>query len=238
MTEMQKHGTLYGVGTGPGDPELVTRKAWRLIKNTDVIAYPEPAGGNSFAFDIVKRAIKPNALLIAISVPMTSGRSPAQSIYDIAADAIQNQLEQGRNVVVLCEGDPLFYGSFMYLLARLRPHFRVEIIPGVTSMTACAAAHNHALTARNDSLIVVPATLDEDLFAQKLDSAEAVVIMKIGRNMKKIRAILEAKNLAENALYVSHASLPHQVAMPLNQAPDDAPYFSIILIYKGDDPWI
>ncbi len=234
----KKSGTLYGVGTGPGDPELVTRKAWHLIENADVIAYPEPEGGNSFAFDIVREAVKPNALLINISVPMTSGRSPAQSIYDEAAAAIQSQLEQGKDVVVLCEGDPLFYGSFMYLLARLRENFHTEIIPGVTSMTACAAAHNHALVARNDSLIVLPATLDEDLFAERLECAEAVVIMKIGRNMKKIRAILEAKNLAENALYVSHASLPHQAAMPLNQAPDDAPYFSIILIYKGHDPWI
>ena len=231
-------GTLYGIGTGPGDPELVTRKAWRLVQEADVIAYPSAEGGDSFARSIVADAIKPDAVEIEMPVPMVSGRAPAQAIYDDGAAAIRDHLSAGRDVVVLCEGDPLFYGSFMYILARLRDDFPTQIIPGVTSMTACAAAHNHALVARNDVLTVLPGTLDNDVMLDRIKASEAVVIMKIGRHLGRIRDLLSAQGLAQQALYVSHASLPYEKALPLSDAPDTAPYFSMILLYKGQDPWI
>ena len=126
-------GTLYGVGTGPGDPQLVTRRAWSLVESAHVIAYPAPDSGESFARSIVADAIGPDAVEIPIVVPMRTGRAPAQSIYDKGARDIAAHLAAGRDVVVLCEGDPLFYGSFMYLLVRLRDDFPVEIVPGVTS---------------------------------------------------------------------------------------------------------
>lgn len=231
-------GVLYGIGTGPGDPELVTRKAWRIVSQAAVVAYPAPEGGESFARAIMADAIAPDCVEIEMAVPMVSGRAPAQSIYDDGAAAIADHLEAGRDVAVLCEGDPLFYGSFMYILARLRDRFETRIIPGVTSMTACAAAHNHALVARNDILTVLPGTLDDETLASQLKVADAAVIMKIGRNLPRLRALLEQQGLLDHALYTSHASLPHQQMMPLAEAPDKAPYFSMIILYKGHDPWI
>jgi len=231
-------GTLYGVGTGPGDPELLTRKAWRLIETATVIAYPAPDTGPSFARLIVADAIAPSTIEIPIVVPMRTGRQPAQEVYDAGAAAIAEHLTKGRDVVVLCEGDPLFYGSFMYLLARLKHEFNVEIIPGVSSLTACAAAHAHPLAARNDVLTILPAPLDDAVLSARIETADAIAIMKIGRHMARVKALLHRLGYAHNALYVSHASLQKQTQMPLADAPDDAPYFSMILLYKGDDPWI
>ena len=231
-------GRLIGVGTGPGDPQLVTRRAWALVQNASVIAYPAPDTGTSFARSIVAEAIPDNAVEIPMIVPMRPGRAPAQSIYDDAAAAIGEHLAAGQDVVVLCEGDPLFYGSFMYLLVRLRDRCQVEIVPGVNSLSACAAAQAHPLVARSDVLTVLPGTLDDAALAAAISAADAVAIMKIGRHMPRLRALVARLGLADKALYISHASLPHERALTLAEAPDDAPYFSMILIYKGDDPWI
>ncbi|MBT6566659.1 MAG: precorrin-2 C(20)-methyltransferase [Candidatus Puniceispirillum sp.] len=230
-------GTLYGVGTGPGDPQLVTRRAWNLIESAQVIAYPAPDNGVSFARSIVVDAISDDAVEIPMLVPMRSGRMPAQNIYDQGAIAIKAHLDAGRDVIVLCEGDPLFYGSFMYLLARFRD-YEVEIIPGITSMTACAAAEAHPLVARNDILTILPAPLDDATLAAGIKAAEAVVIIKVGRHLARIRSLFDHLGYAETARYVSHASLPHQTCRKLSDAPDDAPYFSMIILYKGDDPWL
>lgn len=230
-------GTLYGVGTGPGDPQLVTRIAWSLIESAQVIAYPAPDDGVSFARSIVADAISSDAIEIPMVVPMRSGRMPAQSIYDQGAEAIKTHLDAGRDVIVLCEGDPLFYGSFMYLLARLRD-YDIEIIPGITSMTACAAAAAHPLVARNDILTILPAPLDDATLEAGIKSAEAVVIIKVGRHLPRIRSLFDRLGYGETARYVSHASLPHQNCYKLSDAPDDAPYFSMIILYKGDDPWL
>ena len=231
-------GRLIGVGTGPGDPQLVTRRAWALIEGARVIAYPAPDTGTSFARSIVAEAIAGDAVEIPMIVPMRPGRAPAQSVYDDAATAIGGHLAAGRDVIVLCEGDPLFYGSFMYLLVRLRDSYPVEIVPGVNSLSACAAAQAHPLVARSDVLTVLPGTLDDEALAAAIGAADAVAIMKIGRHMPRLRALVDRLGLSGHALYTSHASLPHERALALSDAPDDAPYFSMILIYKGDDPWI
>jgi len=231
-------GRLIGVGTGPGDPQLVTRRAWALIEGARVIAYPAPDSGTSFARSIVAEAIAGDAVEIPMIVPMRPGRAPAQSVYDDAATAIGGHLAAGRDVIVLCEGDPLFYGSFMYLLVRLRDSYPVEIVPGVNSLSACAAAQAHPLVARSDVLTVLPGTLDDEALAAAIGAADAVAIMKIGRHMPRLRALVDRLGLTGHALYTSHASLPHERALALADAPDDAPYFSMILIYKGDDPWI
>ena len=230
-------GTLYGVGTGPGDPQLVTRRAWSLIESAAVIAYPAPDDGVSFARSIVADAISGDAIEIPMVVPMRSGRMPAQTIYDQGAATIKTHLDAGCDVIVLCEGDPLFYGSFMYLLARLRD-YEVEIIPGITSMTACAAAEAHPLVARNDILTILPAPLDDATLEAAIKAAEAVVIIKVGRHLGRIRSLFDRLGYAETARYVSHASLPHQTCHKLSDAPEDAPYFSMIILYKGDDPWL
>ena len=231
-------GSLIGVGTGPGDPELVTRKAWATIQKAKVIAYPAPDSGVSFARSIVSDAISEETLEIPMIVPMRTGREPAQSIYDDGAKAIATQLDLGHDVVVLCEGDPLFYGSFMYLLARLRDDYDVAILPGITAMTACAAAASHPLVAREDMMTILPATMaDEDLVAA-ITASQGIAIMKVGRHINRLRSIIDKIGYLADAIYISHASLPHQKMMPLAQAPDDAPYFSMILLYKGNDAWI
>ena len=231
-------GRLIGVGTGPGDPQLVTRRAWALVQGAGVIAYPAPDTGTSFARSIVADAISSEAVEIPIIVPMRPGRAPAQAIYDDAAAKIAGHLRAGCDVVVLCEGDPLFYGSFMYLLVRMRDEFQVEIVPGVNSLSACAASQTRPLVARSDILTVLPGTLDDDVLESAIGAADAVAIMKIGRHMPRLKALLERLGLAGTALYTSHASLPHEQATTLRDAPDDAPYFSMILIYRGTDPWI
>jgi len=231
-------GKLIGVGTGPGDPELVSRKAWSRISHAKVIAYPAADSGTSFARSIVAEAISDDVLEIEMKVPMRTGRKPAQDIYDDGAAAISAQLDKGHDVVVLCEGDPLFYGSFMYILARLRESYEVEVVPGITAMTACASAVAHPLVAREDMMTIMPATMSDDELRAAIATSQGVAIMKVGRHINRLRDLLAEMSCLDKAVYVSHASLPHQVSCALADAPDDAPYFSMILLYKGDDPWI
>ena len=231
-------GTLYGVGVGPGDPELMTLKAHRLVSQAGVIAYPAPDSGHSFARSIAADAIPADAIEIPMIVPMRVERFPAQDVYATGAATIAGHLEAGRDVVVLCEGDPFFYGSFMYLFARLSERFATEIVPGVSSLAACSAALARPLTARNDVLTVLPGPLDDDAMRDRIENAEAIAIMKVGRHLPRLRALLDDMALTDRAGYIERASLDAQVVLPLADAPEAAPYFSMILIYKGDDPWL
>ncbi|MBM7068623.1 precorrin-2 C(20)-methyltransferase [Actibacterium sp. 188UL27-1] len=231
-------GTLYGVGLGPGDPELMTLKAHRLICKARVIAYPTLDGADSFARGIAADAIPPDAQEIRIDLPMTTARAPAQAAYDQAAQQISTILETGQDVVALCEGDPFFYGSFMYLHARLADRFTVRIVPGVTSMTACAGRAGLPLASRNDVVSVIPAPLSEPELADRFARADTAVVMKLGRHLPKLRRVIDAAGLTDQALYVERASLPQERCLPLAQAPEKAPYFSMILVTKGADPWL
>ena len=238
MSGRGMNGVLYGVGLGPGDPELMTLRAHRLISGAQVVAYPSLAGGASFARSIAARAIPAGAREIVMDVPMTVARAPAQAAYDTGAAAIAAELEAGRDVVCLCEGDPFFYGSFMYLFARLSRRFRVEVVPGVTSITTCAARAGMPLAARNERLTVLPGPLPEPELRARIEGAESVAIMKVGRHLAKIRGVIEALGFTDRAVYVERASLPGEVVCPLAEAPDKAPYFSMILLTKGADPWL
>ncbi len=230
-------GTLYGIGLGPGDPELMTLKAYRLISGAEVVAYPALEDGESFARSIAADVIPEDAAEITIHIPMTVERDPAQAAYDQGAADIAVHLDAGRDVVVLCEGDPFFYGSFMYLFARLSGKYETEVVPGVTSVTTCAAVSGRPLTARNEVLTIIPGPLEETAMRDRIAVAEAVVIMKVGRHLPKIRRVLSALNLT-NAAYIERASLPNQKVMALDDAPETAPYFSMILVTKGQDPWL
>ena len=158
--------------------------------------------------------------------------------YDLGAAAIAEALDQGQDVVCLCEGDPFFYGSFMYLHARLADRYSVEVIPGVTSLTACAARAGLPIAARNERVTVLPGPLPETELRQRIEGAESVVVMKVGRHLAKIRGVIADLGLLDQAVYVERASLPEERICPLVDAPEKAPYFSMILLTKGADPWL
>lgn len=231
-------GTLYGVGLGPGAPDLITLRAARLIENARVIAYPALAGADSFARSIAAGLIPATAREIVMDVPMTPARGPAQAAYDVGAAQIAAALDAGDDVICLCEGDPFFYGSFMYLYARLSKGYNVEVVPGVTSVAACAARAGRPLVARNERLTVLPGPLPEDELRTRINAAESVAIMKVGRHLPKIRAVIDDLGLTAQATYIERATLASEVILPLAEAPETAPYFSMILLTKGADPWL
>ena len=142
-------GTLYGLGIGPGDPELITLKAHRLLQACPVIAYPAPDRGDSLARAIVDPHVPAGRTEIVIRMPMVSARFPAREVYDQAAAELGGHLAAGRDVAVICEGDPFFYGSFMYLFERMVADFPVEVVPGVSSLMACSATLGAPLAARS-----------------------------------------------------------------------------------------
>ena len=231
-------GTLYGLGVGPGDPELLTLKAYRLLKAASVVAYPAPDTGPSFARSIVAEFMREDQTEIPIIVPMRSERFPAQSVYDEAAATIAEHLSQGQDVVVLCEGDAFFYGSFMYLFERLAPRFNCEVVPGVSSLMATAASCGRPLAARNDILTVIPAPSADKDIENALSTSHAIAFIKVGRHLPRIYTHLENAGLLQKAWYVERATLENQKIMPLSEHNGDAPYFSMVLVYHGSEKWI
>ncbi len=231
-------GKMIGVGLGPGDPDLVTVKAARAIGAAKIIAYPALPGAESFARQIAAPNIGEEVREIIIEVPITTERGPAQAAYDVGAAQLAEALDAGTDVVVLCEGDPFFYGSFMYLHARLHKKYVVEVIPGITSVAAASAALAVPLVARNDILATLPAPLDSADLRTRMELTDSFAVMKLGRHLGRIRALLDDLGLADNARYIERATLPEQRILPLARAPDPAPYFSMILVTKGADPWL
>jgi precorrin-2/cobalt-factor-2 C20-methyltransferase len=225
-------GHLYGLGVGPGDPELLTLKALRLLRAAPVVAYPAPDSGASFARGIVAEWLDRNQREIAIRFPMRPERPP-DAVYDDAAARLAVVLDAGDDIAFLCQGDPLFYGSFAGILGRLVPRYRVTVVPGVSSLTACAAAAGLPLAQRDDSLTVIPATLAEDELARRLAESEAAAVIKIGRHFAKLRRVLAGLGLLDRAVYIERASLPNQRIEPLAQVdPASVPYFATALILR------
>jgi precorrin-2/cobalt-factor-2 C20-methyltransferase len=228
-----ERGRLYGLGVGPGDPELLTLKAVRLLREVPVIAYPAPEHGDSFARSIVSAWIGCPRREIAIRFPMRP-EPPPVAIYDAAAGALAAELDRGRDVALLCQGDPLFYGSFINVFTRLAGRYRTEIVPGVSSLTACAAAAVIPLVSRDGTLAVIPATLGENQIAKRVVDADAAAIVKLGRHIAKVRRVLHRLDLLDGAVYVERATLPTQRIAPLASiAPGEAPYFSTALVRRS-----
>lgn len=229
--------TVYGLGVGPGDPELLTLKALRLLREAPVIAYPAPEDGAGFARSIVAAHIENAKIEYPIRVPLAAGRFPAEEVYGEASRALGAHLADGRSVAVLCQGDPVLHGSFLYLHARLAEDWHVEIVPGVSSVTACAAAAGVGLALRSDVLTVLPAHLGDEALALRLRSTDGAAIMKVGRHLPRVRALLARLGLLEHALLVQHASLPQQQIYRLAaDSPESAPYFSMILLHARGGP--
>jgi len=226
--------TVYGIGVGPGDPELLTLKGLRLLQACPVIAYPAPETGESLARRIAAPHISGTKTEIAIRMPLRADRFPAQEVYDRAAIDIGSQLSAGHDVAVLCLGDPFFYGSFMYLFERLAATASVVVIPGVTSVSAGAAAVGLPLVTRNETLTVIPAPLPDGEIERRLRDSDAAAIVKLGRHFERIRALLQRLGLAAKTRYVEHASMSTERIIPLAAIEaDGVPYFSLLLVRKG-----
>jgi len=224
-------GTLFGLGVGPGDPELITLKAHHILSEAPVIAYPAPDVGDSLARAIAEPHIPDGKTEIAVRTPMVPGNFPAHDVYDHYAQEIGAHLEAGRDVAVLCEGDPFLYGSFMYLFARLAGDFEARVVPGVSSLGACAAAAGVPLVSRNEVLTILPGPLPEDELEARIKASAAVAVMKVGRHLDKVRRVIERLGLSANAHYVEHASMTNQRIVALADLDKaKAPYFSMILI--------
>jgi precorrin-2/cobalt-factor-2 C20-methyltransferase len=225
-------GWLFGLGVGPGDPELVTLKALRLLRAAPVVAYAAPEHGDSFARSIVASWLGVGQREIAVRIPMRPAPPPA-AIYNAAADELAAELDRGNDVALLCQGDPLFYGSFIHIWTRLAGRYRIEIVPGVSSLTACAAAASRPLVTREETLMVLPASLGEAEIVRGIADTDVVAIIKLGRHFPKVRRVLDELGLLDSALYVEHASLPNQRIMAFTCVDaTEVPYFSMALVRR------
>lgn len=231
-------GTLYGVGVGPGDPELITLKGYRLLQSVPVIAWPAPLEGESMAHRIAAPHLPAGRIEIPIRMPISTDRFPVEGVYDQAALDLGAHLSAGRDVAVLCEGDPFVYGSFMYLFGRMADRFPVRVIPGISSLTAGAAALGAPLASLNDVLSVIPAPLAEEELERQIANADAAVIIKVGRHIDKLRRVLDRLNLSESARYIEYATMENQIVLPFTEAAQGkAPYFSLVLVHRRGEAW-
>ncbi|MEW6255799.1 MAG: precorrin-2 C(20)-methyltransferase [Pseudomonadota bacterium] len=232
-------GRLIGVGVGPGDPDLITYKAVKAIRAADVVAYFAKAGNASHARTIAGVHFTDGVRELPLLYPVTTEihrHDPAYQtaladFYEASAVDVARELEAGRTVAILSEGDPLFYGSYMHLHVRLAPRFPTEVIAGVTGMSGCWSMAGLPIAQGDDVLMVLPGTLGEDELARRLREADAAIIMKVGRNLPKIRRALAAAGRLERAHYVERGTMADCTGMPLAARADSpAPYFSIVLV--------
>ena len=232
-------GRLIGVGVGPGDPELLTLKAARVLAEADVVAHFAKAGNASNARRTIAQHLRPGARELPLLYPVTtemptSGtayRDAIRDFYDDSAASVARHLDQGRAVAVVSEGDPLFYGSYMHLHVRLAPRYRVEIVPGITAMSGCWSLAGAPIAQGDDVFVVLPATLPEAELERRLLDADAAVVMKLGRHLEKVRRVLGRTGRLARAIYVERGTTAESVTVPLEQKHDDvAPYFSVILV--------
>ena len=232
-------GKLIGVGVGPGDPELMTLKATRALGEADVIAFFAKAGRASHSRAIVAQHVRagiielPLNYLVTTELPKCSDeyRRLICDLYDDAAAKIAGHLDAGRAVAVICEGDPLFYGSYMHLHARLAARFPTEIVAGVTGMSGCWSATGTPIAQGDDVFTVLPATLPENELARRLADADAAVVMKVGPHLSKLRRALKTSGKLPRAIYVERGTMPDaKMVLLAAKLDDDAPYFAVVLV--------
>ena len=231
-------GKLIGVGTGPGDPDLLTIKAVRAIESADVVAYFAKQGNASNARNIVTGLLT-TQIEEQLGYPVTTEidrrhddyKAATNGFYAEAAARVAAHLDAGRTVAVLSEGDPLFYGSYMHIHVRLASRYDTEVIPGITAMSGCWSQAGLPLVQGDDILSVLPGTLDEVDLRSRLDNTDGAVIMKVGRNLPKIRRAIEAAGRLDDAVYVERGTMANGHSIRLADKTDDvAPYFAIVLV--------
>ncbi|MGW4893359.1 precorrin-2 C(20)-methyltransferase [Kitasatospora sp. NPDC004240] len=241
MTERQNGGTgrLYGVGLGPGDPDLITVRAADLIGKADVVAYHSARHGRSIARSIAERYLTGGQIEEKLVYPITvettdhpgGYRGALDDFYEEAAARLAAHLDAGRNVVVLAEGDPLFYGSYQHMHKRLAHRYPTEVVPGVTSVSAAAARLGQPLTEAEETLTIIPGTLPEEELTARIASADSAVIMKLGRTFPTVRRALERAGRLADARYVERAFMDGERTLPLAEVDaDSVPYFSVAVL--------
>ena len=231
-------GTLYGIGVGPGDVRYLTLRAAGLVRAVDVVAFFAKRGHPGNARRIVAPLLKSGQDEARLEYPVTD-EIPAEhpdyqhriaGFYRESADRLAAMLRAGRSVGLLAEGDPFFYGSFMHMWRRLSADFPVEVVPGVTGMSGCWTRANLPMTWGNDALAVLPGTLDERALVERLRLADAAVIMKVGRNLAKVRRAVETAGLLSRAVYVERGTMKDERIMPLADCGAVGAYFAMVLI--------
>ena len=236
---MSEGGTLIGVGVGPGDPELLTLKAIRVLKEVEVIAHFAKAGNASNARATIVGHIRPDMTELTFRYPVTTEiprNTPdycdrMRTFYDDSAAAVAAHLDAGRRVAVICEGDPLFYGSYMHLHVRLAARYPTEVVAGVTGMSGCWSAVATPIAQGNDVFTVLPGMLSENELERRLEDANCAVIMKLGRNLPKVRRALRRAGRLDRAIYVERGTTANAASMRLTAKMDDeAPYLSMVLV--------
>jgi precorrin-2/cobalt-factor-2 C20-methyltransferase len=232
-------GTLYGIGVGPGDVSYVTLRAAALVRDVDVIAFFAKRGLQGNARGIVDPLIEPHRHELRLEYPVTNEIPPEDPsyqeqigrFYEESVERIAALLRQGRSVGLLAEGDPFFYSSFMHMWRRLEGVVPIEIVPGVTGMSGCWTRANAPITWGNDILSVLPGTLGEEQLTRRLAETDAAVIMKVGKNLAKVRRAVTAAGMLARAIYVQRGTMEGEQIMPLSECPvGNGPYFSMVLI--------
>jgi precorrin-2/cobalt-factor-2 C20-methyltransferase len=232
-------GTLYGIGVGPGDVSYLTLRAAALVRHVDVIAFFAKRGLQGNARGIVAPLMEGHREELRLEYPVTNEIPPEDPsyqeqisrFYEASAETVSALLRQGKSVGLLAEGDPFFYGSFMHIWRRLDKSFPLEVVPGVTGMSGCWTRANAPITWGNDVLSVLPGTMGEEQLTRRLADTDAAVIMKVGKNLAKVRRAVAAAGLLARAIYVERGSMKGERIMPLSEGPEvGSPYFSMVLI--------
>lgn len=234
-----KTGTIYGVGLGPGAQDLMSVRADRLIRQTRHIAYFRKKGRTGHARGIVADMLTDAVVELPMEYPVTTEIPVSDprynellaSFYEASVQQLIEIAQSGEDVVVLCEGDPFFYGSFMHLYTRLKDHVPVSVVPGITGMSAAWTATGQPVTWGDDVMTVAMGTLPEADLVQRMTETDALVVMKIGRNLAKVRRALAQANRTDEAWLIEYAAMLDERVVPFSEAGDKVPYFSILLIH-------
>ncbi|MBF6162704.1 precorrin-2 C(20)-methyltransferase [Nocardia cyriacigeorgica] len=241
---MTAPGKLWGIGLGPGDPELVTVKAARIIGAADVIAFHSARHGRSISRGIAEPYMRPGQLEEHLVYPVTTEttdhpggyQGAIDEFYEQAAERLAGHLAAGRSVALLAAGDPLFYSSYMHMHRRLADRFEAEIIPGITSVSAASAALGTPLVEGEQVLTVLPGTMPVDELTERLRDADAAAVMKLGRTYPAVRQALSDAGKLGDAYYVERASTGRERVLPAaDVADDEVPYFAITIV-PGPEP--